>query len=396
MKWIWVNSTKVAFGVNAVKENIDKWVKPGSKIVCTYGGGSIDKNGARKDVTEALAALKCDVTWEGGIVANPEYDRLVEIAQTVRRIQPDFILAVGGGSTLDGTKFISLISKMPEGVDYWDEILVKGKYPKEHFPVASVMTLPATGSEWNCNFVISRRSIKGKLAGGGELTYPVFSLLDPNYTMTLPARQLRNGLWDAITHCIDQFLTPHELPMMDDFWISTIKELVTIGPDIVKPNSSLELHERLIVAATFALNLIFTLGKDTDWAIHMIGHQLTAKYGIDHGATLAIIAPYFLERKFEDRKVLMAKTAEQAFGIRDGTVDQKARAFIEECKKYIKAIGQPLKVSEYEFPLETPLEVGDVDLVTKMVMDSVGGKPFGVDQSVSQEDVHWILERALQ
>ena len=284
---------------------------------------------------------------------------------------------------------------MPEGVDYWEEILVNGKYPTEHFPVASVMTIPATGSEWNSNFVISRRSIKGKLAGGSTNTFPVFSLLDPRYTMTLPTRQLANGIWDAITHCIDQFLTPHQLPMMDDYWISTIKELVAIGPDLLKPNSSIELHERLIVAATFALNFVFTLGKADDWSIHMIGHQLTSKYGIDHGATLSIIAPYLLERKFEERKELMAKTAETVFNVREGTVDEKAHAFIEHVRKFIQEIGQPLKVSEYKFPMISQLEAGDVDLVTKMVMDSVGGKPFGVDGSVSEADVHWILERVL-
>jgi len=395
MKWLWVNSTQVGFGIDAVKENISKWVKPGMKIVCTYGGGSIERNGAKADVTEALAKLKCEVTWEGGIVANPEYDRLVEIAQTVRRIQPDFILAVGGGSTLDGTKFVSLISKLPEGVDYWNEILVKKNYPTEHFNVASVMTLPATGSEWNNNFVISRRSINGKLAGCCDISYPVFSLLDPRYTMTLPERQLRNGLWDAITHCIDQYITPHESPMMDDFWISIVKELVAIGPDLLKPNSSLELHERLIVAATFALNLVFTLCKPTDWSIHTIGHMLTAEYGIDHGATLAIVAPVLLERKFEDRKVLMAKTAEQVFDIREGTVDEKARAFIEKIREYIRTIKQPLKVSEYEFPMTKKIENGDVDKVTNMVMESTDNKPFGVDKLITKDDVHWILERCI-
>ena len=395
MNWLWVNSTQVAFGVDAVKENIGKWVKPGSKIVCTYGGGSIEKNGAKADVTEALAALKCDVTWEGGILANPEYERLAEIAQVVRRIQPDFLLAVGGGSTLDGTKFISLISKMPEGLDHYNEILLKHNFPTEAFPIGSVMTLPATGSEWNNNFVISREATKQKFGCASQLTFPHFSLLDPRYTMTLPVRQLRNGVWDAITHCLDQYMTPHELPMMDDYWISTFKELVTIAPDHLKPNSSLELHERLIVAATFALNLVFTLGKDTDWSIHSIGHMLTAKYNIDHGATLAIIAPYLLERKFEDRKVLMAKTAEQVFGIREGNVDEKAKAFLVEMRKFIKQIGQPLKVSEYEFPMKSQLEPGDVELVTKMVMESVGNSPFGVDKSVNEEDVHWILERVL-
>ncbi|KAH0786186.1 alcohol dehydrogenase, iron-containing family protein [Histomonas meleagridis] len=388
--WLWANKTQVAFGTGCVKEYMPKFVKPKSKILCTFGGGSIDLNGCRADVTEALAALECEVRWEGGIPANPEYDRLIEIANVVKEYKPDLILSVGGGSCLDGTKYIALVAKLEDGKDPW-EILTKQEYPPEAYPVASVMTLPATGSEWNNNFVISRRSLKAKLAGGNNNTYPVFSLLEPKYTMTLPPRQLRNGVYDAICHCIDQFLTPQELPMMDNFWMSVLKELVDIGPDVVKEGSSLELHERLIIAATFALNLIFTLGKETCWGIHMIGHQLTAKYGIDHGATLAIVTPFFLESQFESRKPLLAKAAEFVFGCK-GTEEEKARGFISEIRKFIVKIGQPTKVSEWP---NTKVEEGDLDTVTKMVMDSVGGKPYGFRKSIDEKTTHDILEKVL-
>jgi alcohol dehydrogenase YqhD (iron-dependent ADH family) len=374
MKWLWINQTQVGFGVSAVKEHLAKFVKPGSKVICTFGGGSIDRNGARADTQAALDALGCAVTWEGGILANPEYERLIEIVAVVKAAKPDLLLAVGGGSVLDGTKFISVAAKLDDGVDAWDAIMIKHEFPATKVDVGSVLTLPATGSEWNFNFVVSRRAIKMKLGNGAPQTFPVFSLLDPNYTLTLPVRQIRNGIYDAITHCIDQYLTGQEVPIMDGYWITTVKELVDIGPEVIKPNSSLELHERLMVACSFALNFIFTLGKEGCWAIHGIGHLLTAKYDIDHGSTLSIVGPTLLETQFEARKHLLAKSAEGVFGIREGTVDEKARAFIQKLKEFIVAIGLPSKVSDWEGVAVQP---GDVDEIVDLVWTSVGKKPFG-------------------
>ncbi|OHT09397.1 alcohol dehydrogenase, iron-containing family protein [Tritrichomonas foetus] len=391
MKWLWVNKTQIAFGQQCVKEHLKTFVKPKSKVICTFGGGSINNNGCRKDVQDALDALKCTVRWEGGILANPEFDRCVEIANIVKQEKPDLILAVGGGSVLDGTKYISLAAKLDDGLDPWT-IITEQKYPAENYNVGCVLTIPATGSEWNSNFVISRRSINAKLPGGNNQTFPVFSLIDPRYMMTLPPRQLRNGVYDAITHVIDQFLTPEESPMFDNFWLSVIKELVDIGPDVVQEGSSIELHERLIVAASFALNFIFTLAKDQCWGIHMIGHQLTAKYDIDHAASLAIVGPFLLENQFERRIPLLAKSAEFAFGVKEGTQEEKARAFISELRKFIIKIGQPTKVSEWE---GAKIGENDVEVVTKMVMGSVGGQPFGFHGQITEDVVRDVLKHVI-
>ena len=393
MKWFWNNTTQVGFGPDAVKEHLAKFIAPGSKVLCTFGGGSIDKNGARADVQSVLDSLKCQVKWEGGIPPNPEYDRLVEIAAVARQWQPDLLLSVGGGSTLDGTKFIALAAGLDEGLDPWETIILKHTFSGKPFKLGCVMTLPATGSEWNNGFVISRRSINAKLPGGHEKTYPTFSLLDPKYTMTLPPRQLRNGVYDAVCHCIDQFLTPQRVPMMDHFWMAVLKELVDIGPEVVKEGSSLELHARLVQAASFALNLIFGLGKTECWSIHTIGHQLTAKWGIDHGATLAIVTGPFLETQFEARKPLLAETAEYVFGVRDGSEDEKARAFITHINKFIETIGQPRKVSQWEGAKIGP---NDVEEVTKMVMTSTGGKPFGINQCSTEDVVRTVLKQVIQ
>jgi alcohol dehydrogenase YqhD (iron-dependent ADH family) len=332
------------------------------------------------------------VTWEGGIVANPEYDRLIEIVGVVKATKPDLILAVGGGSVLDGTKFISVAATLAEGKDPWEAIMVTKDFPTTKVDIASVLTLPATGSEWNSNFVISRRSIRAKAGSGADNTFPVFSLLDPTYTLTLPPRQVSNGVFDGITHVIDQFLTGQENPLMDAYWLATLKEFVDIGPEVVKEGSSIELRGRLVVACSFALNFVFTLGKEGCWAIHLIGHQLTALYGIDHGTTLSIVAPTLLENQLEARKSLLAKCGEFVFGVTTGTVEEKARAFIAKLREFIKAIKIASVVSEVPGVTINP---GDVELLTNAVLESVGGGPFGWRGTITRDVVKDVLTKVV-
>ena len=393
MQWLWTNTTQVGFGENAVRDHLPKFVKPKSKVLCTFGGGSIDKNGARKDVQEALDKLQCQVRWEGGIPPNPEYERLIEIVKVVKEYQPDLVLAVGGGSVLDGTKFICIAANQPEGTDLWETVCVKQNAKNEMIPLGAIMTLPATGSEWNSCFVVSRRSINWKVGILSYTAYPKFSLLDPRYTMTLPVRQLRNGLFDAFCHCIDTFLTPMEYPMFDNFWMSVCKELVEIGKPLVQPNSSIELHGRLIVAASFALNYILSLGQEQCWGIHMIGQMLTAKYGVDHGASLAMTMPTFLESQFEARKHKYAKVAEFVFGVHKGTIDEKAHALIQHIRQWIQEIGIPDKLSKWE---GVKFSKTDADELTKMCLQQSGNVPaVGFRGCCDKNAIHSIFEKIL-
>jgi alcohol dehydrogenase YqhD (iron-dependent ADH family) len=293
---------------------------------------------------------------------------------------------------LDGTKFVSVAATLPEGKDAWQAIMIDKEFPSTKIDVAAVMTLPATGSEWNNTFVISRRSIDGKLPSSWENTYPVFSMIDPTYTMTLPLRQVANGVFDGIAHVIDQFMTGEENPLMDRCWMATMKEFVTIGPDVVKPDSSIELRGRLSLACSFALNLLFTLGKATCWGIHMIGHQVTARWGIDHGASLSIVAPDFLESQLQVRKVLLAKSAEFVFDVETGTVEEKAQAFITKLREFIRVIGMPEKVGDVP---GVEIEPGDVDKVTKMVMESVGNAPYGWKGLITEDITRSILTKVV-
>ena len=393
MKWLWNNTTQIGFGENAVKEHLPKFVKPNSRILCTFGGGSIDKNGARKDVEDVLNSLHCEVRWEGGIPANPEYDRLCEIIQVVHEYKPDLVLAVGGGSVLDGTKFICVGAKQPEGTDLWETICVQKKGLDEFVPFGSVLTLPATGSEWNNAFVVSRRSIGWKLGVGVFNSYPVFSLLDPRYTMTLPVRQLRNGLFDAFCHCIDTFLTPMEYPMFDNFWMSVCKEVIEISHSLIKEDASLELHERLIIAASFALNYILGLGQEQCWGIHGVSQMLTVKYGVDHGASLAMLMPTMLESQFEARKHKYAKMAEFVFGVYDGTIEEKGHALIDHIRKWIHEIGIPEKLSQWDGAKFTK---EDADELTDMCIQQSGkGKPLGFHGCYDKKLIHSFYEAVL-
>ena len=394
-KWLWQNYTKIGYGENAVKDHLPNMIKPGSKVFCVFGGGSIDKNGARIDVQSALDSIKCETKWEGGVMPNPEYERLCEIAKVCREFNPDILLAVGSGSVCDGTKFIACAAKLDENQDPWD-MYVNRKFPSEPYPFGSIMTLPATGSEWDHSFVISRRSIKAKLDRVYYKSYPTFSLLDPKYTITLPQRQLSNGVFDAFCHCVDQYLTGQEVPMMDNFWLSLTKELVDIGPDVIKDGSSLELRGRLMVAAAFALNGLFTLGKEDCWAIHSIGHQITSEYGVDHAATLSMVMPFLLENQFEHRKALLARTTDFIFdpNHREKTEEEKARQCIDEIRKFIVSLKLPLKLSDYDKNLK--VEENTVDEVTQRVMESMDNEPFGFRHQVTENDVKIILKQVFQ
>lgn len=390
MKWFWDNTTQVMFGQGAVKEHMKKFVKEHSRVVCTFGGGSIEHNGAKSDVTEALNELQCEVFWQGGIPANPEYDRLVEIAAFVKEKQPDIIIAVGGGSVVDGTKFIALAAKLEEGKDPWS--IMKREFPASAYPFGTVMTLPATGSEWNEGFVISRRSQNQKLSVTTSMTYPKFSLLDPKYTMTLPVRQLRNGVYDAFVHCVDRYLTPEYQPLFTNLYLANVKELVDIGTEVIKEDSPIEYRERLIVAALFPINNLLNLGLKKDRGIHIIGHMLTAKYGIDHAASLSMITNAFYENQFEKRKENMALTAEFSFGVKEGTTEEKARAFINCVNKFMTDLGMPTKISQWK-----DIQIGDndVEILTKMVMETTGNKPFGYESMITEDDVRYIFTNSL-
>lgn len=392
MKWLWDNTTKVGFGQGVVNEHLKDFLAKKSKVLCIFGGGSIDKNGARSDVNKALTDLECDFKWTGGIEPSPDYDTCMRIISEAREFKPDLLLAVGGGSVIDATKFISLAACLDPSIDPWN-LLTKKVDPSKALRIGTVLTLPATGSEWDSGFAISRRRTYEKLALLTPLVFPSFSLLDAKYELTLPARQIRNGLYDAMTHCIDKFLTGQVMPMNDNFVMSVMRELVDISKNIFEQSPNLELYERLTVAASFALNGSLTLGKEICLAIHAIGNELTVEYGIDHGATLAMITTPFLRHFKKTRGYLMARCAERVFDVTEGSDEKKADAFIEKLEKWILELGHVMTVSEWT---GKPVNPGDLEVLTKLVMGAFDGKPFGWHEEVTEEIVREVLSHAIK
>lgn len=379
------NPVTILFGKGKVNELPDQ-VPPKSKILMTYGGGSIKKNGVYEQVKRALH--KYDLVEFGGIEPNPHYETAMEAVKLAQKENVDFLLAVGGGSVLDATKFIAAALKYG-GKDPWD-ILAKGAKVEQAMPLGAVLTLPATGSEMNGNSVITRKETQEKLAFGTPLVMPKFSVLDPEFTFTLPERQVVNGIVDAFVHVMEQYLTyPVNSPVQDRMAEGILLTLIEEGKKAVpveKP--SYEKRANLMWAATMALNGLIGVGVKSDWATHTIGHELTAFHGIDHAVTLAIVLPGLLHQKKEARKEKLLQYAHRVWGIDEGSNNERINKAIGKTESFFRDLGMLTLLSEHD--------VGE-DTVLKIVERFRNRKMFklGMQQDITIDDVEAILRSRL-
>lgn len=334
------NPTNYIFGKGQISKLKDL-LPANTKILLAYGGGSIFKNGIYNQVIENLKGF--DVIEFGGIEPNPHYETLMKAVQIIKDQKIDFILAVGGGSVIDGVKFISAAVKF-DGNPM--DILHKRLLIKENtIPFGTVLTLPATGSEMNSGAVITIESTQEKLSFGGVALFPKFSICDPTVIQSLPKRQLENGVVDAFTHVLEQYLTyPQNAFLQDRIAEGILQTLIEIGPEVVKNPTDYALASNFMWSCTMALNGLLNKGVVTDWATHSIGHELTALYNIDHARTLAIIAPSLYEIMFDTKKEKLAQYGERVFGL-SGDVDTKAKQAIIETKKFFETMGMPINLS---------------------------------------------------
>lgn len=343
LKFEFKNPTKIRFGKGQI-ENLAKDIPAKSKIMMLYGGGSIKKNGIYEQIKNALKDF--ELIEFGGIPANPEYEILMQALQIIKKENINYLLAVGGGSVIDGTKFLSAAA-LYTGDDPWD-ILKKNIRTDKGMPFGTVLTLPATGSEMNSGAVITRAETQEKLGMGGPGLFPEFSILDPQVVQSIPERQLANGITDAFTHVLEQYMTyPTQAYLQDRFAESIMQTLIEIAPRILKNPSDYEAASNFMWCCTMALNGLIQKGVPTDWATHMIGHELTALYGIDHARTLAIIAPRLYKYKFEDKKEKLAQYAERVWNIKDGSTEEKANTAIQKTEAFFHSLGIKTKLSEY-------------------------------------------------
>jgi len=348
-----------------------------------YGGGSIFKNGVHSAIKEALKSYS--VLEFSGIEPNPRYETAMKAVEMIKAEKIDFLLAVGGGSVIDATKFIAAASLFNDG-DPWD-ILSKHKPVKAAVPFGAVLTLPATGSEMNAGSVITREATHEKLSFMSPFSFPSFSFLLPDAAASLPQRQVANGIADAFMHVMEQYMTyPANAPLQDRFAESILLTLKEEGPKAYANPADYEAMSNLMWSATMALNGLISCGVPQDWATHMIGHELTAQFGIDHARTLAIIAPNLYKYNFESKKAKLAQYGERVWGITSGTPDEKAQAAIEKTIGFFHSLGIVTKLSEY-----TENYKGTAENISKRFTER-GWFGLGENHNLKPSDVEKIVE----
>lgn len=347
--FIFQNPTKLIFGKGMIAR-LAKEIPAGKRVMITFGGGSVKKNGVYEQVKEALRGFEVIEFW--GIEANPKIETLRKAIQLGKEKQVDFLLAVGGGSVIDGTKLIAA-GLLYDG-DAWDLVL-KGKV-KDTLPLATVLTLPATGSEMNDGAVISSAVTMEKYPFHSN--HPVFSILDPTVTFTLPEYQVACGIADTYVHVMEQYMTtPGQSRLMDRWAEGILHTLIEIAPDILRKQDNYELMAEFMLSATMGLNGFIAMGVRQDWATHMIGHELTALHGLTHGATLAIVMPGLLRTLKQKKLAKLVQYGERVWNIVEGSDSQRADKAIEKTEAFFRSLGLPTRLGDAQIGDETIREI---------------------------------------
>ncbi len=383
------NPTRILFGQGSIAK-LAKAVPASARVLLLYGGGSVLKNGTLDEVKAALATAGIGHVSEfSGIEPNPTFETLMRAVQQVKAEQIDFLLAVGGGSVIDGTKFVAAAAALPEGEDPWNILLTGGRVVKSALPFGSVLTLPATGSEMNNGGVITKAATHDKLPFSSRCTYPQFSVLDPTKTFTLPKRQVANGVVDAFVHITEQYLTyPANARVQDRFAEGLLRTLVEIGQDAVNKPEDYDTRANLMWTATLALNGLIGAGVPQDWATHMIGHELTALHGIDHARTLAVVLPAVMQVRREEKRAKLLQYAERVWDIRDGSEDARIEQAIERTRAFFESLEVPTRLSAYQ------LDATAIDPLVAQ-LEKHGMVKLGEKQDINLETSRHILQAAL-
>jgi NADP-dependent alcohol dehydrogenase len=379
------NPTHIVFGKNRIAD-IAKLVPANAKVLILVGGASAEKTGTLAEVRQALGT-RPHATFSG-IEPNPSFENAMEAVKKVRDGGFTFLLAVGGGSVIDATKFIAAAALF-EG-DPWDIVLSWGGKITKAVPFGTVLTLPATGSEMNNGGVITRRDIAAKRPFHSAKVFPLFSVLDPTKTYTLPMSQIANGVVDAFVHTIEQYLTyPANAPVQDRFAEGLLQTLVEVGPRLLSaPEPVYDDRASLMWTATLALNGLIGAGVPQDWATHMIGHELTALHNIDHARTLAIVLPSLLQERRVQKREKLLQYGERVWGITTGTDDERITAAIEKTRAFFEQMGIPTRLKDYG------LGAKDIDMVISQ-LEEHGMTQLSEHRDITPAISRRILEAAL-
>lgn len=378
------NPTHISFGQGRIAQ-LDQLVPAEAKVMVLYGGQSAQRTGTLAEVTTALGERK--VHLFAGVEANPTYEKLMEAVLIARAENIDFLLAVGGGSVIDGAKFVA--AAVPYVDDPWNILLTGGSDIKQALPIGTVLTLAATGSEMNNGSVITRRSSQSKLPFHNNLVFPKFSILDPSKSFTLPERQVANGVVDAFVHVMEQYLTyPVNAPVQDRFAEGLLQTLVEQGPLALSEPDNYEVRANLMWVATLALNGLIGAGVPQDWSTHLIGHELTALYNLDHAQTLAVILPSMLQERRVAKREKLLQYAERVWNLRDGDDEQRIDAAIEQTRDFFESLGVKTRLKDYD------LEQTAVEAVLKQ-LEEHGMLQLGEHQDIDLSVSRRVLEASL-
>lgn len=374
------NPVKIIFGKGSIK-NIAQEISKDQKVLILYGGGSIKQNGVYNQVIEALKGY--NILEFAGIEPNPHYETCMKAVELIKKEKIDFLLSVGGGSALDATKFIAAAT-LYDG-EPWD-ILAKGAKITKALPLGSIITLPATGSEMNSGGVITKAATEEKLAFGSEFTFPKFSVLDPETTFSLPTKQVSNGIVDAFVHVMEQYLTSSRdhATLQDTMAEAIAKTVVIEGPKVLADPNNYDVRANFMWAATWGLNGWINCGVEQDWATHMIGHELTAFYGLDHGQTLAIVLPGVMEVMKEQKATKISQLGREVFAINEENDDKQIELTIKAVEHFFNKVGVKTRLSDYGLGNEA------IDKVVKRFEER--GWKVGEKQNIDFNKVREILE----
>ncbi|MEN6457491.1 MAG: iron-containing alcohol dehydrogenase [Thermoguttaceae bacterium] len=351
LNFTYYNPTKIVFGRGAIAE-LRRLVPADAKVLILSGGGSIHRNGVYDQVVNALRVRT--MAEFRGIEPNPRFETCMKAVELVRSEGFDFLLAVGGGSVLDGTKFVAAAAKY-RGNDPWDMFSNWARVPTDSLPVGCVMTLPATGSEMNGGAVISREATQEKLYFTSPHSFPRFSILDPETTFSLPPRQTANGIVDAFIHTMEQYLTyPAAAPLQDRQAEAILLTLVEEGPKALAEPDNYDVRATIMWCATQALNGLIGCGVPQDWAAHGIGHELTALYGIDHAQSLAIVHPGVLHHQRARKQAKLLQAARRVWQLQDTDEDALVQQAIEREEAFFRSLGVGTRLSDYDVSDDAP------------------------------------------
>jgi NADP-dependent alcohol dehydrogenase len=359
------NPTQILFGQGQIA-SLATQVPPAARVLVVYGGGSIKQNGVFDEVMAALSGHH--VSEFSGVEPNPSYETLMRAIEQVKAENIDFLVAVGGGSVIDGTKFIAAGALLDD--DPWTILQKHGSNVTKAMPFGAILTLPATGSEMNAASVVTRKSTQEKFAFMNRNVYPRFAILDPAKTYSLPVRQVGNGVVDAFAHVMEQYMThPVNAKVQDRFAEGLLLTLIEEGPQALANPEDYDVRANVMWCATLALNGLIGAGVPQDWATHMIGHELTALYNLDHAQTLAVVMPSMLRARKASKRAKLLQFAERVWNLKGGDEDTRIEAAITKMEEFFNAMGVKTRLSDYQLgakDIEPVLAALEKHRMTKM------------------------------